>query len=75
MLLRNRSIVGVDWGDWSREAAGARGNVELLAEVLDKVGRGELCPGKPSTAPLADAGRVLQLFGECRAVGKYVLHP
>lgn len=75
VLLRNRSIVGVDWGDWSREVGGARGNAALLAEVLDKIGSGELRPGKPSTAPLADAGRVLQLFGERRAVGKYVLHP
>lgn len=75
VLLRNRSIVGVDWGDWSRELGGARGNAALLADVLDKVGRGELRPGTPSTAPLADAGRVLQLFGARRAVGKYVLHP
>jgi NADPH:quinone reductase len=75
VLLSNRSVVGVDWGHWSREAGGARGNAKLLADVLAKVARGELHPGRPSSAPLADAGRVLQLFGERRAIGKYVLHP
>ncbi|MCZ0997448.1 NADPH:quinone oxidoreductase family protein [Streptomyces mirabilis] len=75
VLLRNRSIVGIDWGDWSREVGGARGNAALLADVFARVSRGELHPRQPSTAPLADAGRVLQLIGERRAVGKYVLHP
>ncbi|WP_228044127.1 NADPH:quinone oxidoreductase family protein [Streptomyces ferrugineus] len=75
VLLRNRSIIGVDWGDWSRAAGGARGNAALLADVLARISRGELHPARPSTAPLADAGRVLQMFGERRAVGKYVLHP
>lgn len=55
VLMRNRAVIGVDWGDWSREAGGARDNAALLADVLDKVGRGELQPGRPSTAPLADA--------------------
>jgi NADPH:quinone reductase len=75
VLLRNRSIIGIDWGDWSREAGGVRGNAALLADVFARIGRGELHPGQPSTAPLPDVGRVLQLFGERRAIGKYVLHP
>jgi NADPH2:quinone reductase len=75
VLLSNRSVVGVDWGHWSREAGGPRGNAKLLEGGLAKVARGELYPGQPSTAPLADAGQVLQLFGERRAIGKYVLHP
>ncbi|MFJ3772312.1 NADPH:quinone oxidoreductase family protein [Streptomyces sp. NPDC090075] len=75
VLLRNRSVVGVDWGDWSREVGGPRGNAALLADVLARIGRGELHPARPSTASLTDTGRVLQLFGERRAVGKYVLHP
>ncbi|MEQ3552647.1 NADPH:quinone oxidoreductase family protein [Pseudonocardia nematodicida] len=75
VLLRNRSIVGIDWGDWSRAAGGATGNAVLLADVLARVGRGELMPGSPTIAPLADAGRTLQLIAERRAVGKYVLTP
>ncbi|MTD53789.1 NADPH:quinone oxidoreductase family protein [Amycolatopsis pithecellobii] len=75
VLLRNRSVIGIDWGHWSREAGGTPGNAKLLADVLANVARGRLHPGQPSTAPLTDAGRVLQLFGERRAVGRYVLHP
>ncbi|GAB3565249.1 hypothetical protein GCM10027445_10420 [Amycolatopsis endophytica] len=75
VLLRNRFVIGVDWGHWSSEAGGAHGNAKLLTDVLATVASGKLRPGQPSTAPLADAGRVLQLFGERHAIGKYVLHP
>ncbi|MFF0699987.1 NADPH:quinone oxidoreductase family protein [Streptomyces tendae] len=75
VLLRNRSVVGVDWGDWSREVGEVPGNAALLSDVFARIGRGELRPGQPATAPLSEAGRVLRLFGERRALGKYVLHP
>ncbi|MBB4685716.1 zinc-binding dehydrogenase [Amycolatopsis jiangsuensis] len=39
VLLRNRSVVGVDWGHWSREAGGPRGNAKLLEGILAKVAR------------------------------------
>ncbi|WP_300400528.1 zinc-binding dehydrogenase [Nocardioides sp.] len=73
VLLRNRSVIGVDWGDWSRVEGGAAGNALLLTDLLARIARGELAPPAPSSAPLADAGRVLTSIGERRAVGRYVL--
>lgn len=75
VLLRNRTVIGVDWGDWSRETAGPAANAALLADVLGRVGRGELHPPRPATAPLDEAGAVLTAYAERRATGKYVLVP
>lgn len=75
VLLRNRSIIGIDWGDWSREVGGAKGNASLLEDVLARIADGRLSPPAPSQAPLADAGDVLLAIAERRAVGKHVLIP
>jgi NADPH2:quinone reductase len=76
VLLRNRSVVGVDWGDWSREVGGAAGNARLLTEVFARVAAGELHPPLPTVvASLSEAGRVLELIGSRRAVGRLVLVP
>jgi len=75
VLLRNRTVVGVDWGDWGREIAGLEGNAALLADVVGRIGRGELHPPAPVEAPLADAAAVLRRYAERTAVGKYVLVP
>jgi NADPH2:quinone reductase len=75
VLLRNRTIVGIDWGDWSREEAGLSGNARLLDELYRRIAAGELHPPEPTVAPLADAGTILTMISERRAVGKYVLVP
>ncbi|MEQ3549874.1 NADPH:quinone oxidoreductase family protein [Pseudonocardia nematodicida] len=75
VLLRNRSVVGVDWGDWSRQDAGRAGNPALLADVLGRIDRGELSPPAPAAVPLEDAGRVLGLHRARRAVGRHILLP
>lgn len=75
VLLRNRSIVGIDWGDWSREVGGAAGNAKLLNDVFTRIAAGEHMPPTPTVAPLADAGEVLALIAARRTVGKYVLQP
>ncbi|WP_185995919.1 NADPH:quinone oxidoreductase family protein [Nocardioides campestrisoli] len=75
VLLRNRAVVGVDWGDWSREVGGPQGNAALLTTVLERFATGELRPPAPTPAALADAGRVLGLLGTRQAVGKHVLVP
>jgi NADPH2:quinone reductase len=75
VLLRNRTVVGVDWGDWAREVGGPNGNAELLADVVDRIARDELHPPRPAAAPLAEAGSVLRRYADRTAVGKYVLVP
>lgn len=75
MLLRNRMIVGIDWGDWSREEAGPSGNASLLDELYRRIATGELNPPEPTVALLADAGKILTMISERKAVGKYVLIP
>ncbi|WP_308257787.1 zinc-binding dehydrogenase [Pseudonocardia lacus] len=75
VLLRNRSVVGVDWGDWAREVAGPEGNAALLADVVGRIGRGELRPPVPESAPLVEAGKVLRRIAERRVTGKVVLIP
>ena len=75
VLMRNRAIVGIDWGDWSREEAGPSCNARLLDELYRRIAAGELNPPAPTVAPLADAGKVLTMISERKAVGKYVLVP
>jgi len=75
VLLRNRSIVGVDFGDWSREVAGPAGNAALLADVVGRIGRGELHPPPPTEVPLTEAAAALRRYADRTAVGKYVLVP
>jgi NADPH:quinone reductase len=74
VLLRNRSVIGVDWGDWSR-TAGASAGRDLLADVIDRIRRGTIKPPRPEGASLAEAEQVLRGFAERRAIGKYVLLP
>lgn len=73
VLLRNRSVVGVDWGDWARtrpEAAHA-----LVPDVLDRIGRGELRPPAPTCLPLDQAAHALTLLARRDVVGKLALLP
>jgi NADPH2:quinone reductase len=75
VLLRNRSIIGVDWGDWSRGGGGPNASRDLLADVLARISAGEIHPPAPQSVPLAEAGRLLRSFGERGVAGKYVLNP
>jgi NADPH2:quinone reductase len=73
VLLRNRTVVGVDWGDWARtepEAASA-----LVSEVLGRVARGELRPPEPACLPLDRAADALARLGRREVVGKLALVP
>jgi NADPH2:quinone reductase len=73
VLLRNRSVVGVDWGDWARtqpEAANA-----LVPDVLGRIARGELRPPAPTCLPLDEAADALALLGRRGVVGKLALIP
>lgn len=73
VLLRNRSIVGVDWGAWSmRHPAEQRA---LLDELLAMVAEDRLDPVAPRTEPLASAPQVLDDLLDRRVVGKVALLP
>ena len=73
VLLRNRAIVGVDWGAWSmRNPLDQRA---LLDELLAMVAKGDLTPIPPRTAPLASTAQVLDDLLNRRVVGKVALLP
>lgn len=73
VLLKNRSVVGVDWGAWAM--ANPASQAVLLDEVLDAVRHGRLHPVAPAERPLAEAGAVLRDLLERRLLGKTVLVP
>lgn len=75
ILLRNRSIVGIDWGDWSREVGRGAGNARMLKDVFARIEKGDLNPPTPSVVPLTSAGQILTQIAQRRAVGRYVLKP
>lgn len=60
VLLRNRTVVGVDWGDWSRtDPAASR---DLAEDVLRRIGAGELHPARPRTLSLDDAATATRAY-------------
>ncbi|MEU9023951.1 NADPH:quinone oxidoreductase family protein [Actinomadura sp. NPDC048394] len=73
VLLRNRSVVGVDWGAWSMTHPAEQR--ALLDELLAMVAEDRLDPVAPRTEPLASAPRVLDDLLNRRVVGKVALLP
>ncbi|MFD0684170.1 NADPH:quinone oxidoreductase family protein [Actinomadura fibrosa] len=73
VLLRNRAIIGVDWGAWAM--ANPAEQRPLLDELLAMVAKGTLAPVAPRTAPLASAAEILDDLLGRRIVGKVALIP
>lgn len=73
ILLRNRRVVGVDWGMWALEHPAEQ--AALLADVLGEVADGRLHPTPPTTYRLEDAATALADLEERRVVGKVALVP
>ncbi|HEU5030790.1 MAG TPA: zinc-binding dehydrogenase [Spirillospora sp.] len=73
VLLRNRSVVGVDWGAWSMTHPAEQR--ALLDELLAMVAGDRLDPVSPRTEPLASAPEVLDDLLNRRVVGKVALLP
>ena len=73
ILLRNRSVVGVDWGIWSMQNPVE--NATLMGEVVSALSEDVLRPVEPETYPLADAGVALRDLLERRTTGKLALIP
>ena len=73
ILLRNRRVIGVDWGGWALRN-GAR-NDEMVTEVLAEIGAGRLSPVEPVAYRLEEAARALTDLEERRVAGKAILVP
>ena len=73
VLLRNRAIVGVDWGRWAMSAPEKQ--TALHREALDLVAEGRLDPIAPAVRPLAEAGEVLDALLNRQVTGKVALVP
>ena len=71
VLLRNRSVLGVDWGAWAM--AEPEANRALMNEVLGRIEAGDLRPVEPTAYPLDEASRALRDLLERRVVGKACL--
>lgn len=73
ILLRNRSVLGVDWGAWTM--ADPSGQAALLDGLLADVAAGRITPPAPETRTLDGAVDALEDLLGRRAVGKLVLVP
>ncbi len=71
ILLRNRSVLGVDWGAWAMSHP--EDNRTLFDEVLGAVEERRLHPVEPTAYPLDQAGRALRDLLERRVIGKACL--
>ncbi|WP_327089033.1 zinc-binding dehydrogenase [Nonomuraea sp. NBC_01738] len=70
VLLRNRAVVGLDWGAWSMSHA--MENRALLEELLTMPG---IDPVAPRVRPLEEAGQAMRDLIDRRVTGKVVLSP
>lgn len=73
VLLRNRSVVGVDWGAWAMQHPTEQH--ALLTDALAMVGPGRLQPPEPTSYRLDRVADALDDLLEHRLIGKAVLVP
>ncbi len=73
VLLRNRSITGVEWGSWAMHHRSD--NDALQREVMAMIAAGELNPVEPTVYPLERTVDALRDLAERRASGKLVVVP
>ena len=73
ILLRNRRVVGVDWGGWRTRNPAMQ--TELMDELSALFARGALAPREPKHYALADASQALADVNSRKIVGKVILVP
>jgi NADPH:quinone reductase len=73
VLLRNRTVVGIDWGIWAMQHADDQR--ALLGDLLAMVAGGHIEPVRPNEYPLDDVARALDDLLGRRVVGKIALIP
>ena len=71
VLLRNRTVLGIDWGIWSLQHGEEQ--LALVADLLAMVSRGVLNPVQPTSYPLDDVALALEHLLARRVVGKVAL--
>jgi NADPH2:quinone reductase len=72
-LLKERSIVGVYWGDWAvHDPAGHLANA---SQLLDWLGEGKVTPHISERVPLSGVAGAMQRMTERRVVGKVIVLP
>jgi NADPH2:quinone reductase len=73
VLLRNRTVLGIDWGIWSMQHGEQQ--LALIADLLTMVSQGALNPVQPTRYPLGDVAVALEHLLARRVVGKVALIP
>jgi NADPH:quinone reductase len=73
VLLRNRTVLGIDWGVWAMQHGADQQS--LLHDLLALVGDGRITPVRPTTYPLDQVGMALDDLLARRVVGKVALIP
>jgi len=73
ILLRNRSVVGVEWGGWALFHPDE--NAVLIRRLLDLLAEGRLHPTSPTSYPLEEGPAVLAALVARELTGKAVLVP
>ena len=73
ILLKNREVVGVDWGAWGMQHPAE--NQAILDELLARVDAGTLHPAAPTPFALDDVVGSLDALLNRRVTGKVVLVP
>jgi NADPH:quinone reductase len=74
VLLRNRTVTGVDWGGWVAQG-NYDANQQLIQQVVDLIASDRLHPVEPSRYALDDAAQALADQHERRITGKACLIP
>jgi len=73
VLLRNRTVIGIDWGIWAMQHAEEQR--ALLADLLAMVEAGSIEPVAPTVYALGDVAMALEDLLGRRVVGKVALVP
>ncbi len=73
VLLRNRAVLGIDWGIWAMQHH--RDQQALLGDLLDMVADDRISPVEPTTYALEAVRTALDDLLARRAVGKVALIP
>jgi NADPH:quinone reductase len=73
VLLRNRTVIGIDWGIWAMQHAEEQR--ALLGDLLALVAGGSIDPVHPVEYPMDDVARALEDLLGRRTVGKIALIP